>query len=364
MLLDCDCVPEELAVENGDELCRRLLTSQSGWGSSTRHMEAIALLTRVHGTGDRPTVFVVLMLCACRRWKRVTAEVIAAFEGCGLLGDVELDELAECFLAEDSTISYPLNWFSRQWLELDLDDGTSRAIAVSEDDLGQCRASIAPPLRRWAARRALRASPCRVDELLARATMFGPRHRDALVHGLLDAADALNESNRRCLVARGLLAASTSTRRAALDRLCELEGPDSALRRALVDTNASVRTWRSQHPRVHSDADVVRSMTRPPINPAELDALIEEATIDCYNEDEQVTGLLTMIEDSLDTPFEARVLGSDVTAERIELADCGHIVAICARGNQRQAIPIIDLRLPTAPPAGAEWIEAYRRWLR
>jgi hypothetical protein len=105
-------------------------------------------------------------------------------------------------------------------------------------------------------------------------------------------------------------------------------------------------------------------MTRPPTSTAELDALIEEATIDCYNEDEQVTGLLTMIEDTLDTPFETLVLGVDVIAERVELADCGHIVAICSRGNHRQAIPIVDLPLPTPPPAGAEWIEAYRRWLR
>jgi hypothetical protein len=30
----------------------------------------------------------------------------------------------------------------------------------------------------------------------------------------------------------------------------------------------------------------------------------------------------------------------------------------------RQAIPILDLPLPTPPPDGAEWIEAYRHWAR
>jgi len=30
---------------------------------------------------------------------------------------------------------------------------------------------------------------------------------------------------------------------------------------------------------------------------ARLAAMIEEATVDCYDEDEQVTGLFTMIED-------------------------------------------------------------------
>ncbi|MCA1672630.1 MAG: hypothetical protein LC799_10650 [Actinobacteria bacterium] len=30
----------------------------------------------------------------------------------------------------------------------------------------------------------------------------------------------------------------------------------------------------------------------------------------------------------------------------------------------RQVISILDLPLPTPPPEGAEWIDAYRYWLR
>ena len=39
---------------------------------------------------------------------------------------------------------------------------------------------------------------------------------------------------------------------------------------------------------------------------AELDALIEEATVDCYNDEEQITGLFTMIDEHLAVPFERR----------------------------------------------------------
>jgi hypothetical protein len=42
----------------------------------------------------------------------------------------------------------------------------------------------------------------------------------------------------------------------------------------------------------------------------------------------------------------------------------GQIVAICRRGKARQKIPILDLPLPTAAPAGVEWIVAYRQWRR
>jgi hypothetical protein len=34
--------------------------------------------------------------------------------------------------------------------------------------------------------------------------------------------------------------------------------------------------------------------------------MVEEATVDCYNEDEQATGLFTMIEENLEVPFETR----------------------------------------------------------
>lgn len=94
----------------------------------------------------------------------------------------------------------------------------------------------------------------------------------------------------------------------------------------------------------------------------DLDSLIEQATVDCYNDDEQLTGMYTMIADHLATPFATRVLGLDVTVEDVDLHGRFDIVAICVCGAIRQAVPILDLPLPTPPPAGAEWIEAYRRW--
>ncbi len=100
------------------------------------------------------------------------------------------------------------------------------------------------------------------------------------------------------------------------------------------------------------------------IGKAQLDAMIEEATIDCYNESEQVTGLLTVIEDELKVPFKTQVLGVEVTVERVDLNGEDQIVAICSRETLRQSIPLLDLPLPTPPPKGAEWIEAYRHWLR
>ncbi|WP_072946307.1 hypothetical protein [Rhodococcus koreensis] len=57
-------------------------------------------------------------------------------------------------------------------------------------------------------------------------------------------------------------------------------------------------------------------------NRGALEAMVAEATIDCYNDSECVTGFYTMLDENLDLP------------------------------------------LPAPPPDGAEWIEAYRHWLR
>jgi hypothetical protein len=104
------------------------------------------------------------------------------------------------------------------------------------------------------------------------------------------------------------------------------------------------------------------SPSRPTISKAELDALIEEATIDCYNEEEQITGLFTMLEEHLAVPFQTSVLGMTVTVTRVDLAANHQIVAICQRDGAKQAIPILDLLLPSPAPDGTAWIAAYRRW--
>jgi len=92
--------------------------------------------------------------------------------------------------------------------------------------------------------------------------------------------------------------------------------------------------------------------------------LWKEALVDAYDESEQRTGFFTMIEEHLPLSFETKVLGVDVTVERIDLTEAGEIVTKCRRGHERQSIPILDLPLPKPPPAGSELIEAYRYWAR
>ena len=105
-----------------------------------------------------------------------------------------------------------------------------------------------------------------------------------------------------------------------------------------------------------------RTTNRPSMSQRRLAALVEEATVDCCNESEAICGFYTMIEDHLVVPFATAVLGVDVEVARVELTRREEIVAVCMHGKERQRIPLCDLPLPSPPPAGAEWIEAYRHW--
>jgi hypothetical protein len=106
------------------------------------------------------------------------------------------------------------------------------------------------------------------------------------------------------------------------------------------------------------------SPPRPKPSTKLLDAMIEEAIIDAYNDAEQITGLFTMLEEHLALPFDTEMLGITVTVTKIDLTASNEIIAICRRDAHKQTIPILELPLPAPRPDGAEWIDAYRRWRR
>ena len=90
--------------------------------------------------------------------------------------------------------------------------------------------------------------------------------------------------------------------------------------------------------------------------------MIEEATVDCYNDSECETGFYTMLDQHLDTPFQTSVLGTPVTVTGVDLSADAQLAVICVRDGTWQILPLLELWLPVPPPAGAEWIDAYRRW--
>jgi hypothetical protein len=102
----------------------------------------------------------------------------------------------------------------------------------------------------------------------------------------------------------------------------------------------------------------------PTLSKARLEALIEEALVDAYGDEEQTGGFFTMIEEHLALPFSVSILGVEAVVEKVDMTRDGRIVAVCRHDGVKQRIEILDLPLPKPAPAGAEWIAAYSYWRR
>ena len=105
---------------------------------------------------------------------------------------------------------------------------------------------------------------------------------------------------------------------------------------------------------------------RPERGPASdrLVQLIEQATVDCFNESEECTGLFEMLAEHLEIPFATTVLGVAITVTAVELTASDEIVAVCRRGREVLRVAMLELPMPDPPPEGFEWVDAYRLWAR
>lgn len=95
----------------------------------------------------------------------------------------------------------------------------------------------------------------------------------------------------------------------------------------------------------------------------ELDELIAEITVDCYDEDEQLSAFLVAFAHEIETPLEADLLDITVQVHSFDLhGSPGALIARCRHGASTGEISLADLTFP--PGTVAAWIHAaYRRFL-
>ena len=98
---------------------------------------------------------------------------------------------------------------------------------------------------------------------------------------------------------------------------------------------------------------------------ARIDALLAEATVDCYNEEEEFGGVLVALEDNLVFPLQAKAVGETVTvvglnSERSSLRR-GIVARVC-KGDQEYNMSLAELEFASPDPTSAEWLEVYRYW--
>ncbi|MHB1916975.1 MAG: calcium-binding protein [Thermoplasmata archaeon] len=95
---------------------------------------------------------------------------------------------------------------------------------------------------------------------------------------------------------------------------------------------------------------------------ADLDALIEEATVDCNDPSEQESGFYEMLDQNLRFPFLGKVVGEEVSVTGVDVEEAG-LVAVCARKGKKYRIALLSVDIPEDVP-GREWLDAYRKFRR
>jgi hypothetical protein len=94
----------------------------------------------------------------------------------------------------------------------------------------------------------------------------------------------------------------------------------------------------------------------------ELDELIEEATVDAYDELEQRAGFYAMLDDNLGFPFSAKIVGEKVTVTGLDMATEERILAVCENKGKSYRVDILDLEITDRKVVGGQWLAAYREW--
>jgi hypothetical protein len=97
---------------------------------------------------------------------------------------------------------------------------------------------------------------------------------------------------------------------------------------------------------------------------AELDSLIDEITVDCYDEHEQLQGFENAFDEDATLPCRGTVIGEEVQVLHVGQANNRHeLIATCQRNGRRYELALLDIELD-ADPDTARLIAAYRRWIK
>jgi hypothetical protein len=94
----------------------------------------------------------------------------------------------------------------------------------------------------------------------------------------------------------------------------------------------------------------------------ELDSLIEEITVDCYDEDEQLMGFEAAFDEDASFPCTGTVIGEEVQVLHVSRSDSRRgLTATCQRNGKKYEIALLDIHI-NADPATTRLLAAYRRW--
>jgi len=244
-----------LSAGSVDEL-RLMLVSGGPRRSSC--LDAELLLRAHHGTAPG-ALDTARLLLTDRRWDRLSSRLLHGLIRTGLLTEDDLDALA-LELLEGEWLAYRVDDMFSGGISVQLpgpdsvderDDDASADDASADDasaddasaDDGPlvARRRIPPPLRRWAASRAIRRALLSTSDVFELVDALPARAGGEAVRGMVDELESVPADEADVLLETALGWPAKAVRAAALNRLVERGDPERAARLAAVDADRSIR---------------------------------------------------------------------------------------------------------------------------
>ena len=138
----------------------------------------------------------------------------------------------------------------------------------------------------------------------------------------------------------------------------------SCMRRSTVIPKATSLAHHGRPPRMPAGEDMARRRRKKSLE-ADLDSLIDEIIVDAYGEDEQLWAFRQAIEDEVELPADAFVIGEPVSVIRIDYEGnpLRGLHATCRKQDGvEHIVAFADVSFPEGT-RGARYHASYRKWL-
>lgn len=105
----------------------------------------------------------------------------------------------------------------------------------------------------------------------------------------------------------------------------------------------------------------MRKVDRPVLSDKRYAEIIEDSTVDCYDEYEEVAGFASMLHENVSVPFGAKIANAPVKIIDFE-SEGTRVVAKIETGGKISCVDLRDIEPDQSDQQSLEWILAYQRW--
>ena len=240
------------SAETAEDL-HRALALQQPIRSSAGWFGPYSLLTRHHKSEPHTSTVTAFLLLTDIRWRKGVGRLVNRIADSDMIDADDLALLARTFVKAGDYVYWkvPDSWLRDESIVISIEHESDAANnadeMVGEESVEDERVDVArrvhPPLRRWAVAHIVVLDPRTWRALLTDARDRSGTNGTAMMAGLFDEIDRLDDAACMAIIGQGLDWPRANIRKKALERFADLGHRQLAHDLALCDPSARIRRW-------------------------------------------------------------------------------------------------------------------------